>query len=66
MDDLKLYSKDDNELEWLLRIVKRFSNDTGMKFESGNCAKATFKRGKLEKSDHIRLDEETIIKDQEQ
>ena len=66
MDDLKLYAKDDNELEGLLRIVKGFSDDIGMEFGLSKCAKATFKRGKLEKSGHIRLDEETIIKDLEQ
>ena len=30
------------------------------------CDKATFKRGKLKNSDHVRLEEETIIKDLEQ
>ena len=66
MDDLKLYAKDDSELEGLLRIVKGFSDDIGMEFGLSKCAKATFKRGKLEKSDHVRLDEETMIKDLEQ
>ena len=66
MDDLKLYAKDDNEHEGLLRIVKAFSNDIGMEFGLRKCAKAAFKRAKLEKSDHIRLDEETMIKDLEQ
>ena len=66
MNDLKLYAKDDNELEGLLRIVKGFSDDIGMEFGLSKCAKATFKRGKLEESDHVRLDEETMIKDLEQ
>ena len=66
MDHLRLYAKDDNELEGLLRIVKGFSDDIGMEFELSMCAKATFKRGKLEKSDHLQLDEETMIKDLEQ
>ena len=66
MDDLKLYAKDDNELEGLLRIVKGFSDDIGMEFGLSKCAKANFKRDKLEKSDHVRLDEETMIKDLEQ
>ena len=66
MDHLKLYAKDDNELEGLLGIVKGFSDDIGMEFELSMCAKATFKRGKLEKSDHLQLDEETMIKDLEQ
>ena len=63
MDDLKLYAKNDNELEGLLRIVKGFTGDIGMKFGLSNCAKATFKRGKLEKSDLVRQDEETMNKD---
>ena len=66
MDDLKLYAKDDSELEGLLRIVKGFSYDIGIEFGLSKCAKATFKRGKLEKFDHVRLDEETMIKDLEQ
>ena len=65
MDDLKLYAKHDSELEGLLRIVKRFSYDIGMEFGLSKCAKVTFKRGKLESSDHVRLDEETTIKDLE-
>ena len=66
MDDLKLYTKDDNELEWLLRILKGFSDDISMEFGLNKCAKATFKRDKLEKSDHVRLDEKTMITDLEQ
>ena len=66
MDDLKLYVKDDDELEGLLRIVKGFSDDIGMEFGLSKYAKATFKRDKLEKSDHVRLDEETMIKDLKQ
>ena len=65
MDGLKLYAKDNSELEGLLRILKRFSDDIGMEFGLSKCAKATFKRGKLEKSDHVQLDEETMIKDLE-
>ena len=66
MDDFKLYAKDDSELEGLLRIAKGCSDDIGMKFGLSKCAKATFKRGKLETSDHVCVDEETMIKDLEQ
>ena len=66
MNDLKLYPKDYNNLEGLLRIVKGFSDNIGMEFGLSKGARATFKRGKLEKSDHVRLDEETMIKDLEQ
>ena len=66
IDDLKLYAKDDSELEGLLKIVKGFSDDIGIEFSLSKCAKATLKGGKLEKSHHARLDEETMIKDLEQ
>ena len=36
-----------------------------MEFGLSKCTKATFKRDKLEKSDHVQLDEETMIKDLE-
>ena len=66
IDDLKLYAKDDSELEGLLKIVKGFSDDIGIEFSLSKCAKATLKGGKLEKSHHARLDDETMIKDLEQ
>ena len=43
MDDLKLYAKDDSEVEKLLRIVKGFSDDSDMEFGLSKCAKATFR-----------------------
>ena len=64
--DLKLYTKDDSELGGLLGIVKGISDDIGMEFGLSKCVKDTFKRGKLEKSDYVRLDEKTMIKDLEQ
>ena len=66
IDDLKVYAKDDSEFEGLLRIVKGFSDNIIMEFRSSKCTKATFKRVKLETSDHVCLDEETMIKDLEQ
>ena len=43
VDDLKLYTKNDKELEGLLSRVKQFSDDIGMKFGLDKCAKTTFK-----------------------
>ena len=55
MDDLKLYARDDLELEGLLQTVKSFSDDIGMEFGLDKCAKATFKRGKMINSSNIML-----------
>ena len=55
MDDLKLFTKDDHELEGLLQTIKKFSDNIGMKFGIEKCAKATFLKRRLEKSiDRIR------------
>ena len=57
MDDLKLFAKNDQDLEDLLNTVKEFSND--------KCAKASFVRGKLPKTSSINLDIDTAIRDLE-
>ena len=62
MDDLKLYAKNDQQLEGLLTTVKQFSNDICMEFGLDKCAKATFIRGKLKRSTPITLDIDTTIK----
>ena len=66
MDDLKLYAKNDNDLEGLLQIVKSYSDDISMEFGLEKCAKATFKRGKLVSTSHVKLDNDTKIKQLEQ
>ena len=54
MDDLKLYAKNDGDLEGLLHTVKMFSDDINMQFGLDKCAKATFKRGKLAETSSIK------------
>ena len=63
MDDLKLFAKNDQDLEGLLNTVKEFSNDIGMEFGLDKCAKASFVRGKLQKTLSINLDIDTAIRD---
>ena len=65
MDDLKLFAKNDQDLEDLLNTVKEFSNDIGMEFRLYKCAKASFVRGKLPKTSSINLDIDTAIRDLE-
>ena len=66
MDDLKLFAKDDNDLEGLLQTVKMFSDNIGMSFGLDESAKATFKRGKLTETISAELDRNTVIKDLEE
>ena len=65
MDDLKLYGKDDNQIEGLLGTVKIFSDDIGMEFGLDKCAKVTFKKGRLVKTNSINLDIQTKIQELE-
>ena len=39
IDDLRLFAKDDNDLEGLLQTVSKFSDVIGMSFELDKCAK---------------------------
>ena len=66
MDDLKLFAKDDDNLEGLLQTVKSFSDDIGMKFGLEKCAKATFIKGKLTNTTSIELENDTTIRELEQ
>ena len=65
MDDLKLFAKDDNNLEGLLQTVKKFSDGISMSFRLDKCSKTTFKRGKLTGTTSVELDRHTVIKDLE-
>ena len=55
MDDLKLYGKNDAELESLLGIVEQFSNDISMKFRFDKCASLKIEVGKRKVSSGVTL-----------
>ena len=55
MDDLKLYSKNEKELDSLIQTVRLFSADIGMEFGIEKCAVLVMKKGKLVKSERIVL-----------
>ena len=59
MDDLKLYSKDEQEQIGELKIVKQLSDDIGMEFGLEKCAKASFKKGKLTSTGNTVIDVDT-------
>ena len=49
MDDLKLYSKTRDELDYLVQTVRIFSNDIAMEFGIAKCTTVAVKRGKMVK-----------------
>ena len=47
MDDLKLHSSNNDDLEDVLSIVKWFNDDRGIQFGVDKCAKVTFTKSAL-------------------
>ena len=62
MDDLKLFVKDDDNLEGQLQTVKNFISDIEIKFGLDKRAKATYER-RLIKSTSVKLENKTTIKE---
>ena len=63
MDDLKLYGTNDSQLNGLISMVKKVSDDIQMEFGLDKCAKATFKRGKKVSAEGILLNDHQLIQD---
>ena len=55
MDDLKLFAKNDNEIDCLVSTFNLISQDIGIQFGVKKCGVVTMKRGKLAKSTDIAL-----------
>ena len=55
MDDLKLFAKNEKEIDSLVQTVRIFSDNIGTKFGLEKCAGMTMKRGKRVHSDGITL-----------
>ena len=55
MDDLKLFTSNDNQLASIIKIVKSLSDDIKMSFGISKCKKLTIKRGKVVQSQNIQL-----------
>ena len=46
MDDIKLFAKNEKELETLIRAVRIYSQDIGMEYGIEKCAMLVMKSGK--------------------
>ena len=63
MDDLKLFGKNEREIDSLVKTVQVISKDIGMEFEIKKCGVVIMKRGKLSKTDGIALPNGETIKE---
>ena len=62
MDDIKLFAKNENELETLLHTFRIYSQDIGMEFGIEKCALLVMKSGKQHLTDGIELPNQDKIK----
>ena len=63
MDDLKLFAKSKNQIDFLVLTVNIFSEDNGMQFGIKKCGVLTIERGKVIRTDGIRLPDGQHMKD---
>ena len=62
MDDIKLFAKNEKELETLIHTTRIYSQDTGMEFGIEKCALLVMKSGKRHLTDGIELPNQDKIR----
>ena len=55
MDDLKVYGKNENQVDTLVQTVRVVSSDIGMEFEISKCAILVMKKGKIVSCEGVTL-----------
>ena len=63
MDDLKLFSKSESQIETLVGTVQIFSTDIGMEFGLKEVWSSCYQRGKIVKCDGIVLPDGKVMED---
>ena len=66
MDDLKLFVKNEDQIDSLVNTVKIFSEDIKMEFGLPKCGVLIMKRGKVVKSEGIHMPDGMMMKSIEQ
>ena len=62
MNDIKLFAKNEKELETLIHTIRIYSQDIGMKFGIEKCALLVMKIGKQHLTDGIELPNQDKIR----
>ena len=65
MDDLKLFSKSEEQMDTIVRTVHVFSTDTGLAFGMKKCGILIIQRGKVVRCEGIKLPNCEVIKEVE-
>ena len=66
MDDLKLFAKNEDQIDNLVNTVRNFSEDIKMKFGLQRCGVLIMKRGKVVKSEGISMPDGKMMKNIEE
>ena len=62
MDDLKLFAKNEDQIDTLVKTVYSVSKDIGMEFGIAKCGVLSMKRGKMKESNGIVLPSGDVMK----
>ena len=62
MDDLKVYAKNEKDLEYLIQTGKIFSENIGMEFGLDKCAILIMKKGKTVEAEGVKFPDERKIR----
>ena len=62
MDDIKLFAKNEKELETLINAIRIYSQDIGMEFGIEKCAMLVMKYGKRHLTDWMVLPNQDTIR----
>ena len=62
MDDIKLFAKNEKELETLIHAVRIYSQDIGMEFGIEKCAMLVMKSGKRHMTEGMELPNQDKIR----
>ena len=61
MDDLKVYAKNEEHTNTIVRTVHVFKPNIGIEFGIKKCGVFTIKRGKIKKSSGIKLPDDEVM-----
>ena len=62
MGDTRIFAKNEKEQKTLIQIIRIYSQDIGMEFDTGKCAMLVMKNGKRETTERIKLPNQENIR----